>query len=232
MGYRCQFDGVIIIPQTFEKNVTELLDDLDIIDEMYIVSPASITPHGDVLTEINISNSDLNFHEEDWHELMLKLRNYNVMDGTEIEFIGEDDQHWKYIWDTDEWQEHTGTIVYHLTVPKEYEFLEKYDPSANFTTSSGLTLTPKDIREVLDYINIQNGLMSLRSFCENEGININKMCIDENLCPENICKLINEKYENALRSDSGKLEMECVKEVLNMAEINTKDYEYEEDIER
>lgn len=52
------------------------------------------------------------YHAEDIDEILKRITRTEKIASGEIEFTGEDDAHWRFIWDGNEWFEQDGRIVY------------------------------------------------------------------------------------------------------------------------
>ncbi len=106
-------------------------------------------------------------------------------------------------------------------------FKTEYDFNASFMTSSGKEIQPCEIREILDFVKLQNGLRSLEFFAESNDLDLDEIlaAVDE---PENLCMDITDTYEGGLEEDAGAFEIGCVNSVLRENGIDPDDYEYDD----
>lgn len=106
MGYKASYAGDIILKDS--ENLDKVLE---FMQKQYCIEEYSLSKSidGEPLIEISSAGRD-NYHEDEFIALYGLIGKY--VKEASIEFVGEDETHWKHTFEDGEWKEYSGKVVY------------------------------------------------------------------------------------------------------------------------
>ena len=108
MGYYASYEGTITFK---EKPSIKIINEIrSIFAKDFYCGDYSFTSTGATLT-LEFYGYE-KFYEDDFKVMLFKVSNLlEIADGS-VEFVGEDGENWRYIYDDGKWYEQAGRVVY------------------------------------------------------------------------------------------------------------------------